>query len=171
MKRLTKKQLLCILIPALLLLAAVWTFLPRSFEAALPGFDREAEVTHCYAFLLPTAEGNPGGIPSIEVPTDSAAYEHLMKLLRSTTYLRSPGDLLRLGQASDSHYIALKPHYVHLYLRQGEQIFSATFYGNHMVMGRANGPDRTYFPLKGKDFQQMVASLIATIQTKNPYEM
>jgi len=38
-------------------------------------------------------------------------------------------------------------------------------------MGRANGPDHTYFPLKGEDFQQMVASLMATIQTKNPYEM
>ena len=61
MKRLTKKH---ILIPALLLLAAVWTFLPRSFEAALPGFDEKAEVTACYAFLLPTAEGNSGGNPA-----------------------------------------------------------------------------------------------------------
>lgn len=158
MKRNTKVSLL---LAALLILAGLWYIWPRSFLDTLPGFQKNEPVTSCSAILLPSDPENDPPAQVLELPPDSPEYQDLMDLLDSTTYVRSPSDLLRLGRASDTQVITLRPCSVNICLWQGQSIFEFTLNGPNIVAGEPGGASRTYLPRGGQAFQEEIVTFLA----------
>lgn len=157
MKRNIKVSLL---LAALLILAGLWYIWPQSFLDTLPGFQKDEPVTSCSAILLPSAPENDPPAQVLELPPDSPEYQELMNLPDSTTYVRSPSDLLRLGRASDTQVINLRPCSVNICLWQGQSIFEFTLNGPNIVAEEPGGASRTYLPRGGKAFQEDVVRFL-----------
>lgn len=97
-----RKKLPILLPLCVLCLLLVWYLWPRSPSDTLPGFSKDAPVTHCAALLIPRDPGSGLSTKQMELAADSQEYQQLMELLTSTRYLRNPTDLVRLGQTSST---------------------------------------------------------------------
>lgn len=152
-----------ILLPlCVLCLLLVWYLWPRSFSDTLPGFSKDDPVSHCAVLLTPSDPGSGLSTKQIELAADSQTYHQLMERLTSTRYLRNPGDLVRLGQASSTQSITLEDYTATLSFYQGEQgesMFSMSFYGSQ-VATQGGSDTRSYFPLAGRNFQTEVIQFL-----------
>ena len=154
-----RKKLPILLPLCVLCLLLVWYLWPRSFSDTLPGFSKDAPVTHCAVLLTPSDPGSGLSTKQIELAADSQAYQQLMERLTSTRYLRNPADLVRLGQASSTQSITLEDYTATLSFYQGESMFSMSFYGSQ-VETQGGSDTRSYFPLAGQDFQTQVVQFL-----------
>lgn len=159
-----RKKLPILLPLCVLCLLLVWYLWPRSPSDTLPGFSKDAPVTHCAALLIPRDPGSGLSTKQMELAADSQEYQQLMELLTSTRYLRNPTDLVRLGQASSTQSITLEDYAVTLSFYQGENIFSMAFYGSQVVT-QGGSDTRSYFPLAGHDFQTKVVQFLQDCPT------
>ena len=150
-----KKFLPPLLLVAVLLLGA-WYFWPRTLTGALPGLDQQG-ITFCNALLIPRDPGSGLESRTVRVEMDSQEFHQLMELLSSTRYVRSPADLLSCGSPSSS-VITLEPYSADLIFHQQDgRSHTLQFYGPDLSFN-----DRTYIPLDGTGFQQLVADLLST---------
>lgn len=154
-----RKKLPILLPLCVLCLLLVWYLWPRSFSDTLPGFSKDDPVTHCAVLLTPSDPGSGLSTKQMELAADSQEYQQLMERLTSTRYLRNPGDLVRLGQASSTQSITLEDYTATLSFYQGESIFSMAFYGSQVVT-QGGSDARSYFPLAGQDFQTQVVQFL-----------
>ena len=154
-----KKILIPLLLLALLMGAGAWYAHPREFFHAFPGWAENVPVTESYAILFPSGDEE---METVVLEGDDLT--GLYDLLQSTTYSRSPVDLMYLGQAADSHRIFLEPYYVHLFFRTEAGLFEASFYGDEIVFASRSGSSHTYVPKGGLVFQQQVVDHILQVR-------